>query len=219
MHWATILWSTIAATCLTVAAIHFLVWYQDRGDRASLFFSVTAVSTAGWTFCELWLMHSTTVGEQTVAIRLAQVPMFLLLVSITWFAWNYLRAGRAWLAWSIVVLRALYLLPNFLLGENPSYREMASPQRISFLGESVTLTGGAPNPFLMVGQFGVFLVAVFVADASVTAWRRGDQRKAVVVGGSIVFFLIFGLLQSVVVIWSGAQAPLSVSPFSSPSSW
>jgi two-component system sensor kinase FixL len=213
MPWATITWSMIASACLTLATIYFLVWYKNRAARAHLFFSVAALSTMGWAFCELWMVKALTVGQQTAAIRLAQVPMFFLLVSITWFVRNYMGAGRLWLAWIIVVLRGLYVLPNFVMGHNPSFSEMASPHRIQFLGETVSLTGGTPNPFLLVGQFGVLLVLLFVVDASVTIWRRGDRRKPLVIGGSVVFFLTFGLWQSVLVIWAGLEAPMMVSPF------
>jgi hypothetical protein len=37
--------------------------------------------------------------------------------------WFYLRAGRAWLAWSFVGLRTLSLLLDFLTGQNMNYLE------------------------------------------------------------------------------------------------
>jgi two-component system, LuxR family, sensor kinase FixL len=211
MYWATIVWSMIASACLTVAVIYFLVWYKNRVQKAALFFSTATVSTAGLAFCEIWMMHADTVAAQTAAIRLFQVPMFVLLVSITWFVWTYLGAGRPWLAWTIVVLRGLYVLPNLLLGQNPSFREL-TVDRIQFLGESVTVVSGVTNPFLAVGQFGVLLVLAFVADASVTTWRRGDRRKAVV-GATIQFFLAVGLASSLPVLWANARTPLMASPF------
>lgn len=211
MHWATIVWSMIASACLTVALIYLLVWYKNRTERAALFFFTAALSTAGLAFCEIWIMHADTVSAQTAAIRLLQVPMFVLLVSITWFVWTYLGAGRPWLAWTIVVVRGLYVLPNFLLGQNPSFREL-SIDRIQFLGESVTVVGGVTNPFLAFGQFGVLLVLAFVADASITTWRRGDRRKAVV-GVTIQFFLAVGLAASLPVLWANARTPLMISPF------
>ncbi len=66
---------------------------------------------------------------------------------------------------------------------------------IQFLGESVTVHGASPTLSFIVGHFGILLVLVFVADASITTWRRGERRKAVV-GGSVVFFLLFGLFIS-----------------------
>ena len=52
MSWPAIIWSMITSACLTLAAIYFLVWCKNRRAWAPLFFSVTAVSTAGWAFCE-----------------------------------------------------------------------------------------------------------------------------------------------------------------------
>ena len=211
MNWATILSSMIASACLTVAAIYLLVWYKNRAERAFLFFVATTVATAGAAFCDLWIMHAETVEAQTTALRLAQVPMFFMFVSTTWFVWTYLGAGRPWLAWSIVVLRGLYVLPNLFMGHHPQFREL-SVHHIQFLGESVTVPGGVTNPFLAFGQFGVLLVLAFVADASITTWRRGDRQKAVV-GGTIMFFLALGLGSSVPLLWANVRMPLMVSPF------
>ena len=52
---------------------------------------------------------------------------------------------------------------------------------------------------------------VFVWDASVTAWRRGDRRKAWMVGGGVAFFVLAGLATSSIVLWGNIQAPLVVS--------
>ena len=119
--------------------------------------------------------------------------LFFLFVSIIWFVRIYLRAGRPWLAWTITGLRTFYLLLTFLAGMNVNYQAVSSLRHIQFLGESVTVLGGVPNPLTLFGQFGVFLIVVFAVDASVTAWRRGDRRKARMVGGSVAFFSLAGL--------------------------
>ena len=52
---------------------------------------------------------------------------------------------------------------------------------------------------------------LFVTDASLAAWRRGDRRQALVVGGSIVFFAVGGTLESVLVLGGIVHAPLTAS--------
>ena len=198
MSWVTVIWSMIASACLTLAVIYFLVWYRNRAEWAHLLFSVTAASTTAFTFCELWMMRAETPGELLAAIRWAHVPLFFWLVSITWFVRIYLGAGRLWLAWTISGLRAFSLLLNFLAAQNLNYREITSLRHIQFLGEPVTVFTGVPNPWMLVGQSAVLLLLVFVADAIVTAWRRGDRRKALMVGGSVEFFLLAGLGTSAV---------------------
>ncbi len=212
MSWITVIWSMIASACLTLAVIYFLVWYSNRTRWAHLLFSVTAASTTVFAFCELWLMRAETPGELATAIRWGHVPLFVWLVSITWFVRVYLGTGRSWLAWTICGLRAFALLINFLVGQNLNYREVSSLRHSQFLGESVTVFAGVPNPWMLVGQSAVVLLLIFVADASVTAWRRGDRRKALMVGGSVEFFLLTGFATALAVIWGNVRVPIVFSP-------
>ena len=59
----------------------------------------------------------------------------------------------------------------------------------------------------------MLLLIVFVVDASVTAWRRGNRRAALSVGGSIAFFLITGVGWGMAVFWGLVEVPVTVSLF------
>jgi len=211
VSWVTVIWSMVASACLTLAAIYWLVWYRNRTAWAHLLFSVTAASTAGFAFFELHIMRAQTPAELYAAVRWAQVPLFVLLVALIWFVGIYLNAGRRWLAWTFSAMRALYLLPTLVAGSNVNYREITSLRHIQFLGEPVTILGGVINPVMLFGQSSIILLLIFVADASVTAWRRGDRRKALMVGGSVEFFVLASLATSILVIWAGVQAPIVFS--------
>ena len=211
VSWVTVIWSMVASACLTLAAIYVLVWYRNRTAVAHLLFSVTAASAAGFAFCELSLMRSQTPAELDAAIRWAQVPLFFLLVGLIWFVCIYLEAGRRWLAWTFCAWRSLYLLPTLVAGWNVNYREITSLRHIQFLGEPVTVLGGVPNPVMLIGQFSIILLLIFVADAGLTAWRRGDRRKALMVGGSVEFFVLASLGTSILVIWANVRAPIVFS--------
>jgi PAS domain S-box-containing protein len=213
MSWVTIIWAMIASACLTLALVHVLVWWRRGKARANLLFALSAVATAVFALCELWMMRAETPGAYGTAVRWAHVPIWLVLVSLTGFVWFYLRAGRAWLAWSFVGLRTLSLLLDFLTGQNLNYLEITAVRRIPFLGESASVAMGVPNPWMIIGQLSSLALILFVADASVTAWRRGDRRKALLVGGSIVFFVLAGQAQSMLVFWGIVPAPIMVSLF------
>ena len=79
MNWVTVIWSTVASACLTLAVIYFFAWYSDRAARARLLFAMTAASTAGFAFCELWLMRVSTPDELVDAMKWAQVPLYVYL--------------------------------------------------------------------------------------------------------------------------------------------
>src|SRR5271169_2000980 len=169
----TVIWSMIASACLTLAAIHVLIWAKDRQAWANLLFSLTAAPIAAFAFCELRMMRAETPAEFATTLKWAHVPVWLLVVSLVAFVRLYLRAGRTWLAWTVCGLRTLALLLNFLVGVNLNYREITDLRHIPFLGESVSLPVGVPNPWMVVGQLSLLALLVFAADASVTVWRRG----------------------------------------------
>jgi PAS domain S-box-containing protein len=213
MSWVTIIWSMVASACLTLAAVNLLVWCKKRTEWANLLFSLTAVGTAGMAYCELWMMRAETPGQFGTALRWLHVPAWALLLALVGFVRLYLRAGRPWLAWSFVVLRTLSLLLDFLVGQNLNYREITRLRHIPFFGESVSVAEGVANPCMLVGQLSLLLLVLFVADATVTVWRRGDRRQALAVGGSIVFFTLAGTVQAVLVLWEMVHWPMTTSFF------
>ena len=101
MSWVTVIWSMIAAACLTLAAAHLLVWFRKHTAWANLLFSVTVIATAGLAACELWVMRAQTPEEFGAALRWAHVPYWVIVVSLVGFVRTYLRAGRLWLAWAV----------------------------------------------------------------------------------------------------------------------
>jgi len=168
MSWVTAIWSLVASACLTLAVIYFLYWCRNRTAWAHLLFSATAASTTAFAFCELWLMRAETTEELGAAMRWGHLPLFLWLVSITWFVQVYLNAGRRWLAWTVCGLRAFYLLLNLLAPGNVNYSEVTSLRHIPFLGESVTVPEGVPSSWMLVGHVSMVALLIFVADASVS---------------------------------------------------
>ena len=69
MSLVTIVWSMFAAVCLTLAAVHLPVWWNNREARASLAFSLTTISTAAFAICELWMLQARTPGEYATALK------------------------------------------------------------------------------------------------------------------------------------------------------
>src|SRR5437773_5047345 len=190
MSWVTVIWSMCGGACLMLGRMHLVVWWKDRTARANLVFSVMAIAAAAFAVLELALMRAETPEQFGLAIRWMHVPAWVIIVSLVGFVRLYLRAGRRWLAWAVVGVRTLSLIFNFVFSPNINYREITALRHIPFLGESVSVAQGVANPWMLVAQFSLLLLVVFVTDATITAWRRGDRRQALVVGGSIVLFVV-----------------------------
>jgi two-component system sensor kinase FixL len=96
MSLITIIWSMIASACFTLAGINILVWCRNRKAWANLLFSLTAISTGAFAFCELWMMRAETPAEFATVLKWGHVAVWLLVVSLVWFVQLYLKTGRAW---------------------------------------------------------------------------------------------------------------------------
>jgi two-component system sensor kinase FixL len=213
MSSVTIIWAMVASACLTLALVYVLVWWRRRVAWANLLFALTAVATAVFAGCELWMMRAETPGAFGMAVRWAHLPVWVLIVSFVGFVRLYLRAGRLWLAWTICGVRTLSLILNFVCTPNLNYREITALRHVPFLGETVVVAEGVPNPWMLIGQFGLLLVVIFVADAAITVWQRGDRRQALVVGGSMVFFVVAGAGQGILALWGIIHVPIIASLF------
>ena len=202
-----------SGACLTLALIHVVVWWKDRGARANLVFSVMAIAVAAFAALELAMMRAQTPEQFGSDVRWVHVPVWVIIVSLVIFVHLYLKAGRQWLAWTVVGVRTLSLILNFIFSPNINFRQMAPLRHVSFLGESVSVAAGVPNPWMLVAQFSLVLLVIFVMDATIAVWRRGDRRQALMVGGSILFFTIAGTVEGITITWGIISMPLTASLF------
>lgn len=211
MSFITIIWSMVASACLTLAAMHLLVWIRKRTAWANLLFALAATAMAGMAACEVGTMCARTPEEFGLFLRWFHVPGWLMIVTLVGFVRLYLRAGRPWLAWTVCGLRTVSLILNFVFAPNLNFRQITALRQIPFLGTSVSVAEGVPNPWMLIGQASLLLLVVFAIDATVTVWRRGERRQAILVGGSIVFFVTAGTLQIVLGLWEIVHMPLTPS--------
>src|SRR5439155_24089712 len=213
MRWVVVIWSMGAGACLTLALINCVVWWKNRTDRANIAFSLLAIAVAVFAALELALMRAQTPEQFGTIVRWLHVPVWVMIASLVALIRLYLRAGRTWLAWTVVGVRTVSLVLNFTFSRNINYRQITALEQIRFLGERVAVATGVPNPWMLVAQLSLVLLVVFVADAAITAWRRGDRRQAAVVGGSILFFVVLGTAQCVAIGWGLISMPITVSLF------
>lgn len=197
-----------AAACLTLAAIYLMVWCQQRESRVYLAFSFCALGGAALTAFEFALLHAQTAVQYGVILRWAQVPVWLLVVSLVIFVRLYFRAGHTWLAWSVIGFRTLALLLNFVFTPNLSYREIIHLKQVSWWGgETVAIPMGVTNPWILVAQLSSVLLIVFLFDTTITALRRGERKRGVVLGYTMLFLALLAAGHALLVVWGVIQIP------------
>jgi two-component system, LuxR family, sensor kinase FixL len=213
MSWITISFSMIVSASLTLAAMHLMIWCKQRTAWGSLLFSLTAVATAALTVSEFLMMRAENPAQFATALRWLHVAAWAATLSLVFFVYLHMRAGRLWLAWTFCVARTFSLLLNFLTGQNLNFHEVTGLRHILFLGESVSIGQGVSNPWMLVGQLSLVLWLIFIADAATTVWRRGDKQHAITMGGSILVFALASTVQAILVLWQIVDSPLTTCFF------
>jgi two-component system sensor kinase FixL len=211
MSWITIVWSMNAVACLTLAAIYLLVWCKQRKSWVYLVFSCSAVAAATLAVFELALMRAETTAHYAMLLRWVALPVSVLIVSLAVFVRLYLHAGRPWLVWSICGLRIIVPILNFVFTPHIAYRAITGLRHLSWWGETVAVPVGITSPWILISHLSLLLSLIFFVDATITAWRRGDRQRALVVGGSMIFFatIVFGHV--IFVLWGIIQVPFFAS--------
>ncbi|MBL8224202.1 MAG: hypothetical protein JNM50_02640 [Chromatiales bacterium] len=214
MDWVTFVWASMAATCLTLALVQFLVWYRDRAAQASLWFAVAAVAVAAIAAGELRLMRSATPAEFGLVQRWTHVPVGVALVALAWFVHQYLGTGRRWLLWTLTAGRGLVLGLNFASPTSVNFQAVTELRGYPLLGQLVSVPVGEPSPWAGVAAASSVLVAVFVTDAAVAAWRRAsgrDRERAVLLGAAVVAAILLPTANGLLVHLGFWSAPYFIA--------
>ncbi|MGE5213817.1 MAG: PAS domain-containing protein, partial [Nitrospirota bacterium] len=206
MNWITVICSMNAGACLTLAAFYGAVWSKQRISPAYLLFSFSALAAAVISGFELRMLNATTVEQYQVLMRWIHVPVWVLTLSFVAFVRLYLHAGRPWLAWSIYALRTLVLILHFSFPVSINFNRITGIRQFHWGADIISLPVGVPNPWGLLSQISLLLLLIFSIDATITVWRRGDRRRALLIGGSMVFGAILAW-HVPMIIWGIIEAP------------
>jgi two-component system, LuxR family, sensor kinase FixL len=196
MNWITATWSMITGVCLSFAAVHLLVWLYTRDARENLLFAISAGAAGALTMLELVAFRAASPAAYGEALRWMHVAAAVVIIALVWFLRSYLQTGRLWLAWAITGLRALVLVPNFVAYPNATFGEITAITPFYLLGENVSVPVGEPNPWRSIVHVASLLLLIYVADATARAWKEGDRRRALFIGGAIVGAVLLSLVTS-----------------------
>ena len=216
MSLVTTLWSMEAAAALTLAVLYGVVWSIERRNFANLTVCFVAIAMAGLARCEVGMMHAATAAEYSEWVRLAYLPVSVVLLGQMLFVHFFLGSGRRDLLWTVVALRLVVLAGNFLTTSTFAWRSLGGVQHVPFLGEWVSV----PGPIVVrswhwLSVASCVLLILFVVDASLRLWRRGgaeDRRKALVAGLGVGGPLLASTLYAQGVLLGALPLPLLVTP-------
>ena len=215
-HWVILVWGMIASACLTLALVHLLAWSQNHRAKASLAFSVAATSVAACAACELGMMLSSTPEQINEFLGYGGLTILGLNVGLVAYVCLDFGTGNCWLAGSSLALRLLSAMVSLSVSGNDIYSEVTGLGSIDLMGSQVSLvTEAVSSPWVHLNNLSSLLWVIFMIDATVRLWKRGgreNKRRAGVVGGSIILFLLLAAGMSSLQEYQIIRIPYFVSP-------
>src|SRR5437667_5073028 len=195
MSWITIVWSMALAVCATLALIHLAIWIQRRSQVAHLLFALTALGAVGNAVTELGMMKATTVEAYAIWLRISFVPTALLVVSFAFYVRKFFGTGRLSLATAVTVLWTALLIVDGFSPLSPIFSEIFGLRIVQTpWGEPFAMAKGVISPLNYVNDVANVSFLLFVMDASLTLWRRGQPRPGLLGGGAMDSAVMGGIL-------------------------
>jgi PAS domain S-box-containing protein len=196
----TIAWPMAIGACVTMGLIQLRVGLRCKPGMANLLFALNAFVVAIYAGCELALACADSPAEYLAWLRWLDIMAALQVVTVAAFVRVFFGTGRKWLVFLAPGLSCVALIADFMPDPKLVYLHLTGIRKIpTFGGATFTVADGVENPLNALFYLGVLLLLVFVADASITLWRRGAHRRAAVIGGTITFFVLTGGTQAALV--------------------
>ena len=209
----TVIWSVAGAMCLTLAMVHGVIWIRQRiRNRASLLFTFAALGAAGSSLMELYGLHAESVENYALVTHYQNIFIFILVIALIWFVYAYFQTANRWLALTVTALWIVSIVVNFLSPYGLTFSEITHLKHIELpWGEDFAVPVGRTNPWTALPNFASALIIIYVADASWRLWRSGARRRAGIVGGSVLFFIIAAGIHTPLVDEGIVETPYMIS--------
>jgi two-component system sensor kinase FixL len=212
MNWITFIWPMATGAFLTMALVHLWTGLRKPGGRVNVLFAISAIFAAIYSWYELGMTQANSPAEFLARMRWLDLAAGGVAVSLVAFVWDYFGAGRKWFGRIAIGVMLGSLIPDLFPVPKLVFLEITGIRKVStFGGATYTLGEGIASPWNLIFYGGVFLLLAFVADASLRLWRRGDRRKALVVGGTVVLFYLVGGVQAFLTDLGVLHTPYLVS--------
>jgi DNA-binding NtrC family response regulator len=162
---------------------HAFVWLRRRSETAYLLIAIAAAAASANALVEVGMYTATTAEQYGAAIQWSVAFIALFLGALVWFVVVWTATARRRLAVAATCALAAVLVVNFASPFSIVYSNITALEPLDLpWGEVVASAVGTTSPWKLLGDVPGFLLVVLVIDACVRLWRRGNRRRAWIVG-------------------------------------
>ena len=212
MSLLTIAWSMCAAACIMLGLTHLLLFFHQRRSALYLLSSLMAFAAAVETMIVLAMMNAQSIDAYKTLLIWDNAAIYVLLMSMVWFAYAYFDSAQLWLVRLITVLWSVALVANFLSPYSLVFSHIEELKQIdSIWGETFVLARGTPNPWVILADIASVLIAIYFISSAIATWRAGNHRRALLIGGAMTLFILLAGIHAPMVDAGKVATPYMVS--------
>ena len=176
--------------CLVIGLLHLALFLKRPEFKAELLFGLLCLFAAGSAFSEMAVYQATAVDEYARAFKLQLTLQVLQWIALAWFIFLYTGATRRWVAIAVSVAYAVAVFINMVSPYGVLFSGIDNLSRVTLAwGERITFANGPTSNWRYVADAGWVLLLFLSADSCVRLARRGDRRRAFLLGLSPFVFL------------------------------
>ncbi len=181
------------AVFLTIALIHWLIWYRAHREISHLLFALTAAAAGANAIAEANMYRADSINAMSSALRWYVTTSGCWAIAAVVFIASYApmtRIGK-YAAAVIVGVCLIALVNNFFSPASFLYTELTGLRTITLpWGERIWLAVGVDNPWRLASELAFMSILGLVAGGCYQFWLRQQRRRAIVFGAAGFFFML-----------------------------
>lgn len=195
-----------------IGLVNLLIWLRLTERREFLYSAIMAIAAGLVALSESAYLGAPSAAEFQSGLEFLNIFIGVMLLSMVWYVRQRLSTGRVWLAWAITLLWSLAILISVVSPGNLTFLEIETvSQAFTAWDEPFGVPHGILHPWKALADVASLLIAMFVLDATITAFRSGKRKAALAVGGSILFFILVAGVHTPLVDAGIVQTPYLIS--------
>ena len=180
----------VGGMCLAVALLHMVIFIRRPELKTDLYFALMCLCAAASVFSEIWVYQAIDLSTFLPAHKMQVAFQGIQWIFLVWFIAFYTGATRRWLAMIVTGTYALAVILDIILPHGILYSNINKVYQVTLAwGESITYASGSASKWRFVADAGWILLIYLAVESCVRLGRRGNRRRALLLGASLFVFL------------------------------
>ena len=180
----------VCGICLAIGLLHLALYARLRSRKADLFFSLMCFLSAAGAFLEALTYRTVDLQTYNALYKLQVSVQGCLWITMVWFIALLTGSTRRWVIKTVTAAYVLAVLINTLSPYGILYATIEALNTVRLpWGEQLFFAVGPSNPWRYVGDIAWLILIYTVIDSCIQLWRRGERRRALFIGTSLLLCL------------------------------